>query len=475
MKLRGYRIELGEIETVLHQYPGIQTAVVKVRADRSGVERLVAYLLADREPSFAIANLQRFLRSQLPEYLVPSVFVQLETLPLTPNGKIDYAALPDSNQSDNASRSDSEQPFAEPRTAIEADLVDLWQQILNREQIGIQDSFFDLGGDSLLAIRLMDLIHQKFAQELPLSSLFINPTVAGLAIALNPNEPLQGSPLVPLQPKGSKPAFFCVHPIFGVVLPYHALAQQMGLDQPFYGLQPIGIDGKQPPHTQIEEMAAYYIKAIRQVQPQGPYFLGGWSFGGLVAFEMAQQLHQAGHRVALLAVIDTPAPVLSNKPTFWKSCEFLLTTVMRSIWAFLLDYLSLIATSYPFNPKLRQTKFPTTWRALLERAAIVGLLPQDSKIRLLNELTLRPLLQVFSANNQAVQRYVPRRYPDRITLFRTPLLSAKNLSDTTMGWNQLTETTVEVHQVPGNHLTMLRNPQVEVLAQQLQACICMRE
>ncbi|MBI4782434.1 MAG: amino acid adenylation domain-containing protein [Oscillatoriophycideae cyanobacterium NC_groundwater_1537_Pr4_S-0.65um_50_18] len=464
IKLNGYRIELGEIETILHQHSAIQIAVVTLQEDNLRAKRLVAYLLLQPEQTIATDDLRHFLRSQLPNHLIPSTFVQLETLPLTSNGKIDNAALPNANKS-NVERIS----FVAPRTAIEETIASLWEQLLQQESIGIHDSFFDLGGNSLLAVHLMDQMAQQFEQELPLSSLLLNPTIAGLASVLNQtNQPLPWSPLVPLQPKGSKPPFFCVHPIFGTVLPYYLLAQQMGLDQPFYGLQPLGIGGK-PPHTRIEEMAAYYIQAIRQVQPQGPYYLGGWSFGGLVAFEMAQQLRQAGHKVALLAVLDTLAPIPANKPSFWKGFKFLLTTAMRSVWVFLLDYLSLIATSDRFK-SLRQTNLPKTWRGSLERAAITSLLPQEAQARVLNELTIRPMLQVFYANSQAVHRYVPQTYCDRITLFRTPAPS-EGVPDLTLGWQQLSESKVEIHQIPGNHFTMLRNPQVERLAQQLQECI----
>ena len=477
LKLRGYRIEPGEIETVLQQHPAIHTAVVAVREDTLGA-RLVAYVLFKLEQRIAIDgvaingvaidDLKRWLRSQLPDYFVPSAFVLLETLPLTPNGKIDYAALPDAMH--NLERGE----FVAPRTALETTLANLWRQLLQQEHtqqepIGINDNFFDLGGDSLLAVRLIDQIQQQFGQTLPLASLLLNPTIAGLAIALTPNQPsLHWSPLVPLQPKGSKPPFFCVHPIFGVVLPYYALAQAIGLDQPFYGLQPFGMDGK-PPHTSIEAMAAFYIKALRQLQPQGPYYLGGWSFGGLVAFEMAQQLRQAGHKVALLAVLDTLAPIPSNKPSFWKGFKFLLTTAARSVWAFLLDYVSLLATTNRANP-IGQPKLLKPWQALLERAAIASLLPQEAQARVLDELTIRPMLQVFYANSQAVHRYVPQPYPDRITLFRTAVSSATAI-DQTLGWQQLTESEVTVYQMPGNHFTMLRKPQVERLARQLQACL----
>ncbi|MCZ0900911.1 thioesterase domain-containing protein, partial [Microcoleus sp. HI-ES] len=173
----------------------------------------------------------------------------------------------------------------------ESTLAQIWSKILNTEPVGIGDNFFDLGGDSLLAIRLINEISQQFERELPLSALFLHPTIEGLADSLDSGtNSEEWSPLVAIKPRGKNPPFFCVHPIFGVVFPYVELAFGLGENQPFYGLQPKGIDGESSPLTSIEDMAADYIAALRTVQPKGPYFLGGWSFGGLVAFEMAQQL-----------------------------------------------------------------------------------------------------------------------------------------------------------------------------------------
>lgn len=484
VKIRGFRIELAEIEAVLCQHPAVRETVVIAREDVPGDKRLVAYIVPDEQLiNPKSSDLRSFLQSKLPEYMVPSAFVVLESLPLTPNGKVDRRAL---RAPAPVSRS-----YVAPRTPTQSTLAKILAQVLNLERVGIHDNFFDLGGDSLLAVRLMDQIHKQFERELPLSTLFLNPTVAGLASTLcSKTDSLPWSPLVAIQPAGSNPPFFCVHPIFGVVFPYYELACHLGSDQPFYALQPLGIDGERPPLTRIEDMAAYYIEALRTVQPEGPYFLGGWSFGGLVAFEMAQQLLSSGYQVALLAVLDTLAPVSTNKPSFWEGCKFLITTVGRYIWPFLLDYFYLVTAPdkhhevskgkwlrdrftprFPkFNQVLRRLGINLSWHSILGRAAISNLISQSQKQRILRELTIRPMFPVFHANSQATLSYVPKTYPNRITLFRTNVQASRADHDSTMGWSELTVEGVEVHIVPGNHLTMLRKPNVQALAEQLKEC-----
>lgn len=481
VKIRGYRIELGEIETVLSQHPAIRETAVAVHED-SGNQRLVAYIVFKVE-KLTLIELRHYLQEKLPEYLIPSAFVVLELLPLTPNGKIDRNTLrclhPPAEQRNT---------LVTPRTPTEEKLAKLWAQVLSLEQVSVDDNFFTVGGDSLLAIQLIEQVQQQFQQEFPLSNLFLAPTIAQLATLLD--QPLANtsptafdwSPLVPLQPAGSNRPFFCVHPVFGVVFPYYELARQLGTDQPFYGLHPVGLTGKQPPYTQIEDMAAAYLKALRQVQPQGPYLLGGWSFGGLVAFEMAQQLQSVGQQVALLALIDTLAPVPQNTPSLYDGLKFFLTTAIKSAPPFLLDYVSLLTTLRQHQSDRRSNDFEQSNSVLpqiskfkfwhwLQWAAIVNLLPEVSRLRVLDELTVLPLLRVFYANSQAAARYTPKAYADKITLFRTAQPLGKVPQDSTLGWSQLTATEVEIHQVPGNHLSMMKKPYVQVLAEQLRHCI----
>ncbi|MDV2992590.1 MAG: D-alanine--D-alanyl carrier protein ligase [Chroococcidiopsis sp. SAG 2025] len=498
VKIRGYRIELGEIESLLLQHSAVEEAVVLAQEDRSSNYHLVAYIVPDVETNLSNSkfklrwkrtkgatqnpksnDLRCFLKQKLPDYSIPSAFVVLPSLPLTPNGKVDRNALMKSNISS------PEHPFVTPKTAIEATLTTLWANILKLEQVGIEDNFFELGGNSLLAVQLLEQVERQFEQKLPLSDLFGAPTVEQFAPLIQkwekPKHNSKRSPLVPLQPLGSKPPFFCIHPIFGVVLPYYELARHLGTEQPFYGLQPFGMDGLHPPLTSIEEMAAGYIEALRQIQPHGPYQLGGWSFGGLVAYEMAQQLHQAGEQVSFLAILDTIAPISSNRVFWGDGLKFLLTTVPGSIYPFVRDYWSLIRdrlarsrndssdrlrTSNPIST-MKKILTPRAWLSFLERTTISHLLPQSAVLRMLDELTIHRLMKIFSANSRATLKYTPRPYPQAIALFRTTELQKKS-HDPTLGWSQLSRSGVQVHYISGNHLTMLQKPHVRVLAEHLR-------
>ncbi|MEH2324927.1 MAG: amino acid adenylation domain-containing protein [Nostoc sp.] len=488
VKIRGFRIELSEIETVLSQHNNVEKAIVIAQGNLYDNKHLVAYIVSKSPPEQTIIELRQFLKEKLPEYMIPKAFVILDSLPLTANGKVDRYALkavdPHSHLIDKT--------FIAPRTPTESTLVKIWAEVLKVENVGIHDNFFDLGGNSLLAIRLLDQINKQFERDLPLSNLFLNQTIENLAISLSSKtDSLAWSPLVTIQANGSNPPFFCVHPIFGVVFPYYELAHQLGENQPFYGLQPIGIDGETP-LTRIEDIASQYIEALRSVQPKGPYFIGGWSFGGWVAFEMAQQLENSGEEVALLAVLDTVAPIKSNLPSLSNALKFIFTTVVPYMWPFFLDYLYLITAPskkqiksltsrfYNFQQLMRYSQKESLRRSLQKNLfshftqkedATVNLISEESKLRLLSESAIVPMLRVFYANSQAVLNYIPQVYPKRINLFRTRVQLNVTEPEPSMGWDQLAVEGTEIHHIPGNHLTMLRKPHIQVLAAQLRACI----
>ncbi|HEY9667604.1 MAG TPA: thioesterase domain-containing protein, partial [Coleofasciculaceae cyanobacterium] len=253
--------------------------------------------------------------------------------------------------------------------------------------------------------------------------------------------------------------------------------------QPFYGLQPLGLDGKQTPLTRIEDMAAYYIEELRKIQPSGPYYLGGWSFGGLIAFEMAQQLISSGHQVALLAILDTLAPIPGNAPSFSDGFKFIFTTVARYGWSFLLDYFYWLATPKQHQDNNLSSRIPNfnqffqrfgsneSWRTLWGELLLTNFIPQESRRRILSELNILPILRIYQANSRATLDYVPQVYPNSITLLRTSAQSSRATQNPTLGWSKLAEEQVEVHWVSGNHLTMLKKPHVMALAEQLTACI----
>ena len=304
VKVRGFRVELGEIESALRQQAAVQEAVVMAREDVPGEKRLVAYVVA-REMPPADSKLRAFVKQKLPDYMVPSVFVFMKAFPLTPNGKVDRKALPMPQQS----RDGCGKSFLAPRDPLEQQLAKLWEKIFSVEPIGIRDNFFELGGHSLLAVRLFAQVEKRTGKSLPLATLFQAPTIEQLAAILR-QEGWESpwASLVPIKPGGSRPPIYCVHGVGGNILEYLDLAKHMEEDQPFYGCR--RLTGWQTAHSNLTvgQMAAHYIEEVRAFQPHGPYYLGGSSFGGLVAYEMAQQLRAAGEAIGMLALFDTNGP-----------------------------------------------------------------------------------------------------------------------------------------------------------------------
>ena len=275
--------------------------------------QLVAYVVAATEANLSDEAFRHYLREKLPEYMIPSAFILLDEIPLTPNGKINRQAL----LALAKNRNEHEAAFVAPRDALELRIGRLWEDVLNTRPIGITDNFFERGGHSLLAVRMMSQLSRQIGRELPLALILQKQTVQALAAFLRQEiEPQDTSPLIAIQPHGRKPPFFCVHPAGGGIICYSALSRHLGVEQPFYGIQTPGLDGvAQPPLTQIESMAARYIEELRGVQSEGPYMLGGWSLGGVIAFEMAQQLRGQGFEVSLLALFDSYVPATPGPPT----------------------------------------------------------------------------------------------------------------------------------------------------------------
>jgi hypothetical protein len=301
VKIRGFRIELGEIEKILRQHPEVRETVVAAREDIPGDKRLVAYVVAVRGQAPVIKNLRSFLKEKLPEYMVPSAFVLLDALPLTPYGKTDRRALP----APQSARGTEEENFIAPTLPVHYQLIQIWEELLDVQPIGIRDNFFYLGGHSLLAARLVARIEQVFGKKIPLAPLFVVPTIEHLASVLQGQEDAGSrSPLRAVQTGGSKRPFFFLHGHWEGTPDFcFSLARELGSDQPFYMLEPYRFDGLPIPPT-FEAIAVAHLKSLRAVQPGGPYLLGGWCNGGLVAYEMARQLLAEGQTVDLLVLMD---------------------------------------------------------------------------------------------------------------------------------------------------------------------------
>jgi amino acid adenylation domain-containing protein len=453
VKVRGFRLELGEIEAALGEHEAVRECTVVAAADAHGETKLLAYLVAGgQQPAPSVTALREFLQPKLPEHMIPVSFIVLDALPLTPNGKIDRKALPAPDQA----RPELGKEFVAPRTPAEEIVAGIWEELLDVRPVGVRDDFFSLGGHSLLAVRLMARIQASFGQHLPLASLFQGATIEKLASLLHEQPHDHGaSALVGIQPNGEGVPFFCVHPGGGNVLCYNELSNHLGFERPFYGLQARGLAENQIPHTRIEDMAAYYIDAIRTVRPDGPYLLGGWSMGGVIAYEMARQLEARGQQVLLLALMDA-RPATSVDDAAPLDELMLLTNFARDL-GLPVDRLQL-ATN-----ELAKLDSDQLLSYVLQRAIEAGVVPGDIQL-----VHARRLFEVFKINLQAMQSYRPEVSSTRVTLLKA---GEQEVADETMGWGALTSGEIEIHRVPGSHFTIVREPYVRSLAEQLADCI----
>jgi thioesterase domain-containing protein/aryl carrier-like protein len=455
IKIRGYRIEPGEVEAVLRQHRGVREAVVVAREDQPGEKQLVAYLVGPAP----VNELRTQAMRQLPEFMVPTKFVSMPALPLLPNGKVNRKALP----APERSRVESSNGLMAPRDPLEQQLARLWQKLFGIEPVGVRDNFFELGGHSLLAIRLLAQVRKLTGKELPLVTLFQAPTIEQLAEILRQ----QGweSPwasLVPIKPGGSKPPFYCVHGVGGNILEYLDLAKYLDDDQPFYGLQAIGLDGKRPVEKlTVEQMATRYLEEIRAFQSRGPYYIGGSSFGGLVAYEMAQQLQAGGEEVGLLALFDTKGPGYPRRLPE--------TTAWRWKVEWWRDRLALHWENFWASPGRAKVAYAR------ERAHRWKRQIRWKRQRLWDRWRERfwpeAIRQVRIVGYRAATGYQPQPYAGRATLFRATEQPHGIFEDRTLGWGPLVNGGLEIYDTPGHHGAIVREPRSRVLAGQLQEAL----
>jgi thioesterase domain-containing protein/acyl carrier protein len=457
VKIRGFRVELGEIEAVLQEHPLVDHAVVVAREDGPAGKRLIGYVV-EKKPGqqLTLSELRGYLKQRLPEYLVPSAFVQLERLPRTPNGKLDRKALPAPAEGSMASGA----PYIAPRNFVEQSLVELWENLLGKRPISVTENFFDLGGHSMLAVRLAARIEKQMGKRFPVAVLFQDATIESLARFLQSDAAAeQWSPLVPIQNEGNNSPLFFVHAVDGQVLSYMDLGRHLGPDQPLYGLQSRqGVQGLKH-HTTLEEMAEEYINAIQTIQPAGPYRLGGWSMGGVIAFEIARQLQQQGQSVELLALVDSYAPSATPAPA----------TFANDFAGFALQlgfgYERIMAAGGAILalPQVEQLAY------LLAEAKTSGLLAPDTTREEFNIMW-----ETFNAHSQMLARYCGGRYKGKITLFRAASLAGVSsdnsfiaAEDPERGWRNWAED-IEVIESQGTHFTVMQEPHVKTIADQLQ-------
>jgi amino acid adenylation domain-containing protein len=446
VKIRGFRIELEEIEAVIAQYKGVALAVVGLREEGTAEPTLVGYVVPIDASDFDAEKLRDFLSQKLPSAMIPSVFVAIDTLPLTPNGKVDRRVLLASSPTVPAS------PVVRPGNALESDLVEIWEAVLDRRGISVTENFFDLGGHSLLVAKLLLRIEQRFEKRLSMAHVFQAPTIRRLATLLDGQGEVPRNPaLVPIQPHGSKPPLFWVRggPLF---LP---LANRLGIDQPLLGLHlPASDANRLALPYQLEDIAAALVCRMREVQPEGPYYLAGLCVNGVIAYEMARQLALCGQRVALLALFDAQNPAYYEDYTLESRGQLLRGRIkfqFSKLWkgglAGLPDFIRerLIGAHRRLS-----VRFWRTWYAMGLRVRVKRLEDFESIV------------------HPASFVYRPKTYPGRAVFFQSSDWPADVYWDFYTSWNGLLDGGLQVHRIHDGHEAMFHEKNVDVVASKLQ-------
>ncbi len=442
LKIRGFRVEPGEVEAPLLRHPAVREAAVVARQDSGRGTSLVAWVVLHPGQTLEAAALPTFLQGKLAPHMVPAVFAALDALPLTPSGKVDRRALASREAGERGGRP----AHVGPRDPLEAELVTIWEDLLGTSPIGATDDFFELGGHSLLALRLIQRIGERWGESLPLASLYSCPTVARLADRLRGSAMEAGGGAIDvLEPGGARaPLFFFHGDLHGGGFYCQRLARALGPEQPFYVVHPLGRDGKPMPPT-IEAMAQNHLWALRAVRPRGPYRLGGYCNGGLVAFEVARLLERLGETVEVLILIAARPELRYAR--------------LRALGDRLVSMLGL-------PPALGADLFARTRAVLLsldERPAReqAGLLVEKMRKLVgagLDRVRRRPSRLLgggtFDRYYRAVMGYLPGPYAGRIVLVWPADEPGDHGADPTMGWGRVAPA-VDVHTLPGDHSTIV--------------------
>lgn len=418
VKIRGFRIELGEIETVLNQHPAVKEAIVIPQEYEAGDKRLIAYIVPRNAQSPASKELKDFLKSRLPEYMVPSGFVILEALPLTPNDKVDRKALPKPDKTNL----NLEEEYLSARNDVEQKLITLWEQAFRIQPIGIKDNFFSLGGNSLMATSMVAEIEKIFDKKLSQGIFFEASTIEDLAVILAQEEIVRET-VIKINSNGTEPPLFI---IANNGFLYQQMIGHLDTQQPVYIIQ--------EPLDKVPKMALHCIKQIRDIQPQGPYHLMGHSYEGLVTYEIAQQLYAQNEQIAFLGMLDTPTPEVENRADngmFWYKRYQRLKIIFGLSWK---DKISFVKERIEY--RLGESFEP-----------------------------LMPTLEKF------MNEYEVKSYPGKITIF-SAVFEFYALEDANFGWDKWAAGGVKVHGIPGTHRSMLLKPDnAKLLAKKLSDCL----
>lgn len=459
LKVRGNRVEPAEVESALLGLDNVKEAVVTTRADARGEAHLVAYVVAVRPPGPPASDLRRALASRLPAYMVPTVFVFLDSLPLNENRKVDRRALPEPGVA-TVERTGARVPA---RNDIERELLAIWEAELSARPLGVTDNFFGAGGDSLAAMRMLAAVEKRFGRTLALHSLAEAMTIEQLALLLRAHErEADRSTLVPIQPRGHKPPLFCVHDQNGEVFRFASLARCLGIDQPLYGLRSVGLAPGETPQPTIEAMASRYLADIRTVQSRGPWNLCGFCYGAVVVFEMARLLRSQNEPVGLLALLsvsphDFAALMTPASRRRYRHYQQPGGVISRVVFG-LRELRGLPVSQWHEHVWSKARSVPKFVSQKLRRPAAK---PDGNA----GSIAFPP---VTEANRRAFEAYVPRASTERIALFLDQNAAELYTPDAAADYRGLTTGGLRVHIIPGDEHAMMREPGVHQLADQLR-------
>ncbi|WP_193212027.1 non-ribosomal peptide synthetase [Luteolibacter marinus] len=455
VKVRGFRVEPGEIEAALSSHPEVRQVKVAVRGDSAEDKRILAWILLEQGSLLDGHQLKSWLSARLPAFLRPDAVIPVGSFPVNANGKIDAAALPEPTVQPSGSKA-----FAAPIGETELKLASIWRELLEIQEISRDDDFFALGGHSLMALRMFSRINREFGRSLPLSALLTHPTIARLGAALSPSSALEFTggkkgQVVTLR-GGGGPPLFCIHGGDGGVLFYRSLADRMPGDFPLYAIEALALGRSEPiQEATVEETAADYVRELLAMQPQGPIRLAGYSFGGVVAHEMACLLTGQGREVEFLGLFDTHNPAAPCK-------RLSLPGRLGAFWQ-QQDDLPLPAKLERLRERIAEG-IGTHRRVKEEVAAAMSQGPAEAHSDLRR-------VQVREENWRAMEAYHPHPFPGAITLFKAQTPSDKVEWPDDYGWSELAGRGLEIIPVPGQHLTLFDEENVEALSAALASAL----
>jgi thioesterase domain-containing protein/acyl carrier protein len=447
----GEKVDPSEVDDALMTHPDIADAVTFPVPHATLGQEVAAAVVPEKGATLSDETVARYLGDRLAAFKVPQLILLVDEIPKGPTGTIERQSLAAAfGLAAPSSAAGSESADDRPATPLEAELQRIWADVLRLDHVGLDEDFFMLGGDSLQAVELFLRVEKELGRCLPRSTLFRDGTVALMAKQIEEGAP--SSCLVPIQPLGNRPPFFCVHDGLGQVLSYRDLSLLLGDGQPFYGIQARGIDGEEEPFVRIEDMAEHYVREIRKVQPEGPYYIGGHSFGGRVAYVMAQQLQAAGEHVAFLGLLDTYSfhgrRRVETGDWFARHLER-IRALPAGRWP---AYVGRRAYNIgeAVYLRLRLKGYSAAWHFYNSRGKPLP----------------RFLCRVDIANDMIRRAYRAQSYDGDATLFKCER-SARTPADAHDGWNKLVRGRLDFRPIPGTHHEIVNQPYVPTLATEL--------